>query len=179
MKSLVEQLAVEPDLPSAKPAEALPPVAEVLSQFRKILRPLTRTSKYTTTRVGVYVDGIMAPVLLILAQEKYGAYDATQFMAYWKDTNWANETWDNVGICARAISKPAGRPAGNKYGVPSGTPQYWKAYRKDRADRVKEWSLRARLKRKAVLDQILEEDIAEADLSVIDNLLRPREGNPQ
>jgi hypothetical protein len=148
----------------------LPPEATILEQFHRILNPLTRSSRWTTSRLGVYSDSTMAPILQVLAQEKFGLYDPTLYMAYWRDANWSNETWANVSLCRRSGTGVPGRPAGNKTGFPAGTPEYWRAYRAARQEKVKEWSLRAREKRRAILDQLAEETA----LAEVEALLRPK-----
>lgn len=121
----------------------LPEVAEVLAQFVRIVDPPNRRRKWTTSRVGVLADGTPESILQVLGRERYGSLDLREYMVYWIDGCWENETWENVGITVKAKGT---RQVRNGIGVPSGTPEYWKRYREINKARVKAFQAKSREK---------------------------------
>ena len=126
----------------------LPDITTVLAQFKTIV-PAKGGSSWTKSPIGVYEDGRMESVLVVLARTKYGPYDNDTHMAYWKDRDPSNVTWANVRVARRARRSRAVNP----YGAPSGTAEYWRAYRRAHPERMKTYQQRNTAKRKAELQQ--------------------------
>lgn len=118
---------------------------------RKLFAPITKRRPWTTSRLVDVGEGRTQPLLELIAQAKFVEYDPKEYMAYWKDRNWKNETWDNVEICSKTAARPsAGRSA---YGFPAGTPEYYKAYRAKNKDRLYQYHKTRRI---AMLDKVKE-----------------------
>lgn len=148
-----------------EPRTPLPPVLSILAQFSTISDPVNRRAGWTSSRIGIYPDGTLLPILHALAFEKYGPFSTHVFMPYWKDKNWANETWDNIELCERAIGN--GMPHRNPYNVPAGTKEYWRAYRAVKRDKIREYQKASAERRKAILKRMEEDGATE-----IERLLR-------
>lgn len=114
----------------------LPTVEEVLARYASVMQPVNPSSKsWSSSRLCLGNDGTIISVLQVLAKEKYGEhYDPELHLAYWADKDWTHETWGNVRIATRNRGNIR---RGNPYGAPSGTKEYWKAYREKNAERVK------------------------------------------
>ena len=106
---------------------------KVLLQDKRVLPPISKRKKYTTSRLVVQPDGTTVPVLRLVALEKYGPWKEIEHEPIWIDGNWENESWDNVALMERPAEASSGR---NKYGVPAGTPEYYRRYRAANKDKV-------------------------------------------
>jgi hypothetical protein len=100
---------------------------KVLLEFKKVLDPMNKRKKYTTSRLVVQPDGTTVPVLRLIALEKFGPWEEAAYVPIWKDGDWENETWPNVILLERLSET---RDRRSTYGVPAGTPEYYRRYRK-------------------------------------------------
>ena len=94
---------------------------------------MNKRKRYTTSRLVIQPDGTTVPVLRLLALEKFGPWQEIEFEPIWKDGNWTNETWGNVMLLERLSEV---RDRRSTYGVPAGTPEYYRRYRKANKDKV-------------------------------------------
>jgi hypothetical protein len=139
--------------------------ALVLSQFLEIMLPLTRTKRWTTSRIGLLPDRSLRPILDTLALEKYGHYDRDTWQAYYRDKNWANEVYANVDLMLKRGSiytKHSMFP-----GVPSGTPEYWRRYRELNRETVNKYHKAAAARHRSKMKRI--EEQTEADVAALLN----------
>ena len=107
-------------------------VAAVLSG-KKVLDPISKRKKYTTSRLVIQPDGTTVPVLRLVALEKFGPWSEVEWEPIWVDGDWTNETWDNVKLIERLVET---KSRNSRYGVPAGTPEYYRRYRKANKDKV-------------------------------------------
>ena len=107
-------------------------VATLLHE-RRILEPINKRKKYTTSRLVVQPDGTTVPVLRLIALEKFGQWTEAEYEPIWKDGDWTNESWDNVVLMERVSET---RDKRSSYGVPAGTPEYYRRYRKANKDKI-------------------------------------------
>jgi len=109
---------------------------------------------WTNSRLVLCPDGSTIPVLYIIAEHKYGAWDPNEYYPAWKEKGWTNESLDNVHLVKKAVPRNK-RPA-NKSGFPAGTPEYYKWNRQQHPERQREYSrtayLRAKEQKKADLE---------------------------
>jgi hypothetical protein len=104
-----------------------------LLEGKRILDPLNKRKKYTTSRLVVQPDGTTVPVLRLIALEKFGPWKEVEYEPIWTDGDWTNETWTNVSLLERLAEV---RDRRSTYGVPAGTPEYYRRYRKANRDKV-------------------------------------------
>ena len=107
-------------------------VATLLAE-KRILEPINKRKKYTTSRLVVQPDGTTVPVLRLIALEKFGQRTEAEYAPIWKDGDWTNESWDNVVLMERVSET---RDKRSSYGVPAGTPEYYRRYRKANKDKI-------------------------------------------
>ena len=107
-------------------------VATLLHE-RRILEPINKRKKYTTSRLVVQPDGTTVPVLRLIALEKFGQWSDVEHEPIWKDGDWTNESWDNVALMDRLSET---RDKRSSYGVPAGSPEYYRRYRKANKDKI-------------------------------------------
>lgn len=119
--------------PVSNPRPSSPEI--VINQFELVIEPSTGTRSWKASRIGIYKDKTQASVLYVLSIEKYGLYDTREWMAYWRDGNWRNESYDNIALAERGIA----RVKPNKIGVPGGTKEYHRLYRAAHPEKVKAW----------------------------------------
>lgn len=148
-----------PEKPKAR--DSLPPISIILSQFKTISDPVNRRAGWTSSRIGIYPDGTTLPILHALAFEKYGPFNTHVFMPFWKDKNWANESWDNIELCERALGNTP--PHRNPYGFPAGTKEYWREYRNRKREKIREYQRAAAARRKAILQKMEEDGLTEVE----------------
>jgi hypothetical protein len=105
---------------------------------RKLLDPPTTRLTWTNSRLVLLDNGVTMPLLHIIAEHNFGPWDPYEFYPVWCDRDWTNESLDNV----RLIRKPNPRSKRqvNKSGFPAGTPGYFKWYRQQHPDKVKQWA---------------------------------------
>ena len=130
---------------------------------KKILNPISKRKKYTTSRLVIQDDGTTVPVLRLLALEKFGPWSEIEYEAIWQDGDWTNETWDNVAVIQRLSET---RDQRSSYGVPAGTPEYYKRYRQKNKDKIaaaqKRYNERKRDALRAVKAKLLEQEASTA-----------------
>jgi hypothetical protein len=153
----------------------LPPVPTVLSQmFKEVLEPVSDRNTPTTSRLGILPDGTVVPVLVLLATLKFGEdFDEETHSPIWRDGNPRNETWDNVAL--REI-RTRRRTSGIK-GIKSGTPEYWREYRRLHKEKNAAYQKAYRTRRNALIaalqqvERTTETQVNEAhDESVMDEI---------
>lgn len=83
-------------------------------------------------------QGKTMPLLEMIAQAKFVEWDPSEYMAFWKDKNSENETWDNVELTHKwgATRRESTR---TQYGAPAGTPAYYREYRKQNKEKFKKY----------------------------------------
>jgi hypothetical protein len=74
------------------------------------------------------------PLLWLLAERKFGPWDPKEFLIFWKDKDPGNESFENVERTPTSVER---KPRVTQFGVPSGSPEYMKAYRNANRDKVR------------------------------------------
>lgn len=108
---------------------------EQLINGRQVVEPTSYAKRTTASRL-VVTDSGPIPLLWLMAEKKFGPFDPKTNMVYWVDRDCQNESLDNVGIIPLS-SNP--EPRKSKYGIPAGTAEYYKRYRKANPQKRKEY----------------------------------------
>jgi hypothetical protein len=108
-------------------------VLQILSG-REIIAAPSYQKQWTASRLVKMNDGTTIPLLWVLAEHKFGAFDPRTHMPYWADKRCTNESLENVEMIA--IS-PDPRPRQNPYGVPAGTVEYMRRYNTANKERLR------------------------------------------
>lgn len=103
---------------------------------REVIDAPSYRKQWTASRLVVMPDGTTIPLLYLLAEQKFGAFDPKEKMPFWMDKLCTNEDLENVGLLELS---PDHRPRQNSYGVPAGTPEYMKRYRDRNREKVKQY----------------------------------------
>jgi hypothetical protein len=100
-----------------------------------------RIDSWQCSRLVVNLNTMeQSTVIVELAKTKWPGVDLSALKLYWLDANMENERLDNIGILmGQPTPEPAkrGKPAGNKYGAPAGTPEYYRAWRESNRDKLR------------------------------------------
>jgi len=101
------------------------------------IEPIGKRSAYTASRLAVLKDGSTRPVLLLLAERKFGTWPEEKF-PFWLDGDRTNETLENVDLATRPSrpTAPSGKRAKNPYGAPAGSREYMRRWRTANRERV-------------------------------------------
>jgi hypothetical protein len=142
------------------------PEVVALIDGRPMLPPPRLRRTWVNSRLVGQDDGSTIPLVILIAEKKFGPWDPKAFYAVWKDKDWCNESMDNVILVAKSISH---EPRRNPYGVPAGSPEYYKLYRRDHPEKVKEWQKKAYTKRRNVLKE--NEELREKNAALSAQLL--------
>jgi hypothetical protein len=70
---------------------------------------------HTHSRLVILKDGTFRPVLLTLADWKFGAWDRNEHFPFWVDGDPSNETLANVDLAIRLRNAKLGIPGGPGY----------------------------------------------------------------
>jgi hypothetical protein len=136
---------------------------------RPLIDPPRLRRTWSNSRLVIQEDGSTIPLLHILAEHKFGPWDASSQRPFWKDMDWTNECLDNVALTGVFGSRPQ-RPK-NTSGFPSGSPEYYKWYRTQNKDKVRQWAKNSYSKRKentqSLRDIRLELEATRAQLSAL------------
>jgi hypothetical protein len=116
----------------------------------KLLDPPTQRYTWTNSRLVLRPDNSTIPLLHVIAEHVFGPWDPREYFPTWKDMDWTNESLDNVQLVQKSIPRNQ-RPV-NKSGFPSGTPEYFKWYRQQHPEKVKQWAKDANARRKKQLN---------------------------
>lgn len=82
-------------------------------------------------------DNRCVPELYALATIRYGRLTPVPgVQPYWTDKDWRNNNSSNVSVSLPRVSIVP--PISSKYGVRAGTPEYWRKYYEDPANRAKQ-----------------------------------------
>lgn len=130
-----------------------PAVWEIVGE-RRMLMPPTSRKTWTNSRLVVTGEGETTPLLVLLAEHKFGPWDPKLWFPVWADKDWRNESLDNVRLVEKAI--PRERAQKNDSGYPAGTAGYYKHYRKKNPERVKKWAHNSYVKRASIKKQLEE-----------------------
>lgn len=134
----------------------------VLALAKGFIEPVGRRNAFTMSRLAVREDGTTTPVLLLLADRKFGPEKLPEDkFPFWTDGNYRNELLSNVELATRP-SAPSTLQRKSSYGVPSGTPEYMKAWQKANPEKVREARKRFMARRRAVL-QGVQAEVAKAE----------------
>lgn len=122
-------------------------IAEAFKRKREIIAAPSRRSRWTSSRLVVWEDGTTTPLLTVFARLRFENYDEKLFSPYWTNKDPDDERVDNVSLMQfGASSQRAKKP--NTYGVPAGSPEYFKRYRSANKEKVAEAQRRYRAKQK-------------------------------
>jgi hypothetical protein len=97
----------------------------LIGESRIILPPKRRGASWNWSRLVVTAEGPI-PILSLLAREVFPEWDSRTHVPFWKDRNPRNEAAENVGLVEQGSRR---RPRRSSLGLPSGTKEYWRAYR--------------------------------------------------
>jgi len=141
--------------------------------FTAILPIVGKKSSWARSRVGVRADKSTIPILHYLAEQAFHEpVDHINYSYYWKDKDALNETAENVVRVPRVSSTPK-RSA---YGVPAGTPEYFRKYQARNKEKMHAAQARWRAKRKQEIAAAAK-DLDEANaFAEIERLLAPPPG---
>ena len=140
----------------------------------RIVPPISLTgSKYYRSRLIVNEDGTTTPVLVYLAQRRYGGYNIKTHRPFWIDGDFTHEEEENVGLVEVGVDASP-RPRRSSYGVPSGTLEYQRKYREANRERLRGYARKyaARVRATSRLVGSLEGDLR----SLIKGLAVVRDG---
>jgi len=126
--------------------------AEVLAKFRDVFDPVSKRRDWYNSRLVLLDDGTTRPVLHVLAEERFGPL-GSRWKPYWVDKDWTNETMDNVAVSDMQVEETK---RVTKYGVPAGTPEYYRKYRAENGEERRRY-YRERYKKRAALLKDLQE----------------------
>jgi hypothetical protein len=148
---------------------------------RTLMNPPSLRKRYTSSHLVIEPDGSTVPLLWIIAEKLFGAWDqALDGYPYWKDMNCYNASETNVGFSKKRIDPIKRKPS--QYG-PSGTPEYFRAYYEATREKRKKYQReryhegRAAVKR--LQDGLQSEHIstekAEGLQGMLDNVITPEQ----
>ena len=121
------------------------PAVVALIGDRKIFNPPSFHKRSKASFLIQEPDGSTVPLLWLVAEKVFGAWDPKIGFPYWKDMDCCNASEDNVAF-SRYRLEPKARVS--KYGVLAGTPEYYRVYNKDPHNKVKRQTyMRERYKR--------------------------------
>lgn len=105
---------------------------------RKLVEPLSYRKQWTASRLVLMDDGTTTPLLTLLAEAKFGPWDPKTHIAVWTDKNCTNESPDNVSL-VELSSIGSGRGRMSKFGIPSGTKEYFRRYAQENREKLREY----------------------------------------
>lgn len=116
------------------------------------VEPVGRRASYTSSRLAILSDGTTKPVLLLLAERKYGTWEAERF-PFWIDGDRTNEILSNISLATRAagVSRQKRHRTRNAFGVPAGSREYMRRWRETHPEQVRASQSRYHEKRSALL----------------------------
>lgn len=122
--------------------------------------PTSAVHTMKRSRVCITLSGDYSTTLIVLANAVYPGYNDRDHVAFWKDGDWKNETWDNIGV---ALLRSHGIRRKSSLGIPSGTAEYHRVYRERNKALIAESNRKASRKYQAKVRAAIKEERRAAD----------------